>query len=44
MCTIDDDMLYSFTKNTWIGDSGVSCHITNDDTDMYGVTDIDESI
>ena len=41
MCTIDGDTFYSFTRNTWIRDSGASCHITND---LYGITDIDESI
>ena len=41
MCIIDG---HSFTKNTWIGDSGVSCHITNDKHGMYDVIDIDESI
>ena len=44
MCTIDGDTFYSFTRNSWIGDSGASCHITNDDTGMYDITDIDESI
>ena len=44
MCTIDGDTLYLFTKNTWIGDSGASCHITNGDTGMYDVTDINELI
>ena len=31
-------------KNTWIGDSGASCHITNDDTGLYDITNINESI
>ena len=44
MCTINSDMFYSFTKNTWIGDSGASCHIANDDAGMYDVTNIDASI
>ena len=44
MCTIDDDTFFSFTKNTWIGDSGVSCHITNNNTGLYDITNIDESI
>ena len=30
--------------NTWIRDSGESCHITNDDTGLYDIIDIDESI
>ena len=42
MCTINGDMFCSFTKNTWIGDSGASCHITNYDIGMCGITNIDE--
>ena len=44
MCTIDGDTFYLFTKNTWIGDSGASCHIINNDSSMFDVIDIDESI
>ena len=44
MCTIDSDTFFSFTKNTWIGDSGASCHITNNDTGLYDITDINKSI
>ena len=40
LCTIDGEMFHSFTKNTWIGNSGASCHITNDDTGLYNVTNI----
>ena len=29
-----------FTKNTWIRDLGASCHITNNDTGFYDITDI----
>ena len=43
ICTIDGNTFFSFTKNTWIGDSGVSCH-TNDKKGMYDIIDIDESI
>ena len=35
---------FLFTKNTWIGDLGASCHITNNNTGLYDVTNIDESI
>ena len=35
---------FSFTKNTWIGDLGASCHITNDDTGLYNINDINELI
>ena len=44
MCTIDGDTFYSFMRNTWIGDSGVCCHITNNDTHMYDITNINETI
>ena len=44
MCTIDGNTFHSFTRNTWIGDSGASCHITNNKSGMYDVIDIEESI
>ena len=44
MCTIDGDTFYSLMRITWIRDSGASCHITNNDTGMYDITDINESI
>ena len=44
MCTINGDTFYSFTKNTWIGDSGASCHITHDDTSMNDITNMDKLI
>ena len=34
----------SFSKNTWIGDSGASCHMTNDDNGMFDWSKIDEEI
>ena len=44
MCTIDGKTFFMFTKNTWIGDLGSSCHITNDNTGHYDIIDIDELI
>ena len=44
MCTFDGNTFHSFTKNTWIVDSNVSCHITNDKCGMYDVIKIDKSI
>ena len=35
---------FLFTKNTWIGDSGASCHITNNNSGLYDITKIDEFI
>ena len=34
----------TFTKNTWIGDTGVSCHMTNLDDGMFETTDINEQV
>jgi hypothetical protein len=34
----------SFTDNTWIGDTGSSCHIVNDDTGLYDITPISEVV
>jgi hypothetical protein len=25
------------TKDTWLGDTGASCHLTNDDSNMFDV-------
>ena len=44
MCTIDGNTFFSFTENTWIGDLVGSCHITNDDTGLYDIINIDELI
>ena len=44
MSTIDGDTFYSFTKNNWIKDSGASCHITNDNTGLYDITNINDMI
>ena len=44
ICTIDGTSFHSFTKNTWIDNSGASCHIANDENGMYEVIEINESI
>ena len=44
MCTIDGNTFHLFMKNTWIGDSGASCHITNNISGMSDVMDINKSI
>ena len=44
MCTIDGNTCFLFTKSTWIGDLGASCHITNNNNVIYDIIDIDESI
>ena len=43
ICTINGDTFYLFTKKSWIGDYGM-CHITNDDTGLLDVININESI
>ena len=44
MCTIAGQSLYKFTKNTWIGILGALCHSTNNDAELYCLTDINELI
>ena len=44
LCTIDGDTFYLLMKNTWFGDSGASCHITNDDICLFDVIGINELI
>ena len=43
-CVIDGVQYASFTNKTWIGDSGASCHLDNDDSGMYDVEDINDII
>ncbi len=44
LCTIDGCQYHRFNKNTWIGDTGTSCFITTNDTNVYDVTKINEQI
>ena len=44
LCIIDGDTLYLFMKNTCIGDSRASCHITNNGTGLFNIIDINELI
>ena len=44
MCTIDGQSFDKFTKNSWIGNLGASCHITNNGTELYYVTNINELV
>ena len=44
-CTIDGEtFFYSFKKNTWIGNSDALCHISNDNTCHYDVTNINKLV
>ena len=44
LCSIDSDTFFHFIKNTLIGDSGASCHRTNDGTISFTMTDNDKLI
>jgi hypothetical protein len=49
LAAIDNEFAFKadgskLTKDTWIGDTGASCHMTNDDTGMYEVKTIDDEI
>jgi len=34
----------NFTENTWIADSSTTCHVTNDDSGLYEVTEVKERV
>ena len=40
LCRIDGETFHLVTKNTLIGDLGTSCHITNNDTGLYDINEI----
>ena len=44
MCTINGDNFFLLTKNMWIGDSGALCHIMNNDTSLFSIININNSI
>ena len=44
MFTIDSESFFLLIKNMWIEDSGLSCHITNNDTDLYDVSDANKLV
>ena len=44
VCTIDGEMFYLFTKNMQMGNLGASCDITNNDTGLFDVNEINESV
>ena len=43
MCTIDVEMFFSFGKNAWIQDLGTLCHLSNNDSGLYNITNINKS-
>ena len=43
MWIIYGEMLFTVTKNTWIGDSGAFCHITKNNWGFYDIININES-
>ena len=44
LCTINGETFYSFTKNIWVGDSGTSFHISNNDTGLFDVTEVNKFV
>ena len=42
--TVDGEKYASFTEHTWIGDTGSSCHNTNQSTSMYNEESINEPV
>ena len=44
MCTTNGELFFIFTKHTWIDDLGTFCHVSNNNTAIYDITDIDESM
>ena len=44
LLSINGETFFSFTKNTWIGDLDASCHITNNDTGLYDITNINKLV
>ena len=44
LLTIDGETFHLFTKNTWIGNSGGSCHVTNNHTGLYNVVKINKLV
>ena len=40
LCMIDGEIFCFFTKDIWIGDSGASYHITNDNMGLCDVTEV----
>ena len=41
---IDDETFFPLLKAMWIGDFGDSCHVTNNDTGFYDVTNRNELV
>ena len=41
-CILEGDKNSPFTKLTWVGDSGLSYHLDNNDTGKYDVTIIND--
>ena len=44
LCTIDGETFHSFMKNMLISDSGVLCHIANNNTTLYNIANINELV
>ena len=44
MYTFDKEAFLIFRKNAWIGDSVTFYHITNDDSGLYNITDMNKLV
>ena len=44
LCAIGIETVHSIMNKTWIGDLGASCHILQNDTRVYDVANINESV
>ena len=44
LCMIDGTTFHSFMKNMWIGDSGASCHNTNNYKSLHDVMNINKLV
>ncbi len=42
LCTIDGHQYQTFNKNSWIGETGASCFIIYNNSNMYNVTKTNE--
>ena len=43
-CKFKGETFHSFIKNLWIGNSGPSCNMANNDTGLYDITNINKLV
>ena len=42
VCYVTLALIFFICNNTWIGDSGTLCHLTNNDAGLYDIISINE--